>query len=130
VVTDSAEVACVYCGGGHLFEDCPGNPVSVNYVANYSKHNNPYSATYSPGWKNHPNFSWTAPQNQQKAPDVPPGFAAQGNSQLETVLKNFMQETQKFAVDSKNQILAQGVSIKNLVNQIRQIANALSSRTT
>ncbi|MCI44634.1 hypothetical protein A2U01_0065873, partial [Trifolium medium] len=28
VVTNSAEVACVYCGGGHLFEDCPGNPVS------------------------------------------------------------------------------------------------------
>ncbi|MCI17106.1 hypothetical protein A2U01_0038253, partial [Trifolium medium] len=45
---------------------------------------------------------------QQKAPVVPPGFAAQGNSQLETVLKNFMQETQKFDVDSKNQILAQG----------------------
>ncbi|MCI70760.1 hypothetical protein A2U01_0092023, partial [Trifolium medium] len=27
VVTNSAEVACVYCDGGHLFEDCPGNPV-------------------------------------------------------------------------------------------------------
>ncbi|MCI79197.1 hypothetical protein A2U01_0100468, partial [Trifolium medium] len=25
-------VTFVYCGGGHLFEDCPGNPVSVNYV--------------------------------------------------------------------------------------------------
>ncbi|MCI84733.1 hypothetical protein A2U01_0106011, partial [Trifolium medium] len=56
-----AEVACVYCGGGHLFADCPGNPISVNYVANYNKNNNPYSATYNPGWKNHPNFSWTAP---------------------------------------------------------------------
>ncbi|MCI66364.1 hypothetical protein A2U01_0087622, partial [Trifolium medium] len=40
-VIDSAEVACVYYGGGHLFADCPGNPVSVNYVANYSKNNNP-----------------------------------------------------------------------------------------
>ncbi|MCI33864.1 hypothetical protein A2U01_0055082, partial [Trifolium medium] len=26
VVTDATEVACVYCGGGHLFADCPGNP--------------------------------------------------------------------------------------------------------
>ncbi|MCI85996.1 hypothetical protein A2U01_0107275, partial [Trifolium medium] len=42
VVTDAAEVACVYCGGGHLFVNCPGNPVSVNYVANYSKNHNPY----------------------------------------------------------------------------------------
>ncbi|MCI61985.1 hypothetical protein A2U01_0083242, partial [Trifolium medium] len=39
-----------------------------------------------------------------------------------------MQETQKFAVDSKNRILAQGVSIKNLENQVGQIATALSSR--
>ncbi|PNY16242.1 hypothetical protein L195_g012957 [Trifolium pratense] len=57
VVTDSAEVARVYCGGGYLFEDCLGNPVSINYI------------------------------------------------------------------------LAQGVSIKNLENQIGQIATALSSRT-
>ncbi|MCI39763.1 hypothetical protein A2U01_0060995, partial [Trifolium medium] len=40
VVADSAEVACVYCGGTHLFDDCPGNPVSVNYVANFGKNNN------------------------------------------------------------------------------------------
>ncbi|MCI92780.1 hypothetical protein A2U01_0114077, partial [Trifolium medium] len=61
---------------------------------------------------------------------VPPGFAAQGNSQLETILKNFMQEAQKFAVESKNQILAQGVSIKNLENHVGQIATALSSRAS
>ncbi|MCI68856.1 hypothetical protein A2U01_0090117, partial [Trifolium medium] len=41
-----------------------------------------------------------------------------------------MHETQKFAVDSNNQILAQGVSIKNLENQIGQIATTLNSRTT
>ncbi|MCI09221.1 hypothetical protein A2U01_0030304, partial [Trifolium medium] len=96
VVTDDAEVAFVYCDDGHLFADCPGNPVSVNYVANYSKNNNPYSTTYNPGWKNHPNFSCTAPQNQHKAPAVPPGFAAQGNSQLEKILKNFMHEQEDY----------------------------------
>ncbi|MCI42364.1 hypothetical protein A2U01_0063601, partial [Trifolium medium] len=41
------EVACVYCGGGHLFADCHGNPISVNYVANYNKNNNPYNVTYN-----------------------------------------------------------------------------------
>ncbi|MCI41474.1 hypothetical protein A2U01_0062707, partial [Trifolium medium] len=39
-----------------------------------------------------------------------------------------MHETQKFTVESKNQILAQGVSIKNLENQVGQIATMLSSR--
>jgi hypothetical protein len=36
----------------------------------FLKQNNPYSNTYNPGWKNHPNFSWkdqkaTAPQHGQ-----------------------------------------------------------------
>jgi hypothetical protein len=27
--------------------------------------NNPYSNTYNPGWRNHPNFSWSSNQNVQ-----------------------------------------------------------------
>jgi hypothetical protein len=63
-----------------------------------------------------------------KPPVVPPGFAAQNNNQREAVLKSFLQKTKNFAVETKNQILAQGVSIKNLENQVGQIATALSSR--
>jgi hypothetical protein len=85
-------VACVYCGGAHLFEDCSANPVSANYVGNFIKNNNPYSNTYNPGWKDHPNFSWVNAQNQQKAHVVPPSFAAQNNSQPEAVLGSFKQE--------------------------------------
>jgi hypothetical protein len=62
VVSDSAEVACVYYGDAQLFEDCSTNPVCANYVGNFSI-NNPYSSTYNPGWKNHPNFSWVTAQN-------------------------------------------------------------------
>jgi hypothetical protein len=36
-VSDSAEVACVYCGGAHLYEECPANPVSANYVNNFTQ---------------------------------------------------------------------------------------------
>jgi hypothetical protein len=57
VVSDSAEVACVYCGGAHLYEECPANPVSANYVNNFNKNNNPYSKRYNPDWRSHPNFS-------------------------------------------------------------------------
>ncbi|XP_058753984.1 uncharacterized protein LOC131627167 [Vicia villosa] len=81
-----------------------------------------------PSQRNHPNFSWSNNQGQPKpqanqAPQVPPGFAApaQGNNQLENILKSFIQET-------KNRFLAQVVSIKNLENQVGKIATALSSR--
>ncbi|KAI5391391.1 hypothetical protein KIW84_076264 [Lathyrus oleraceus] len=74
-VTDTSEVACVYYGGAHLFEDCSSNPVSFNYVGN-----NKYNNTYSYGWPNHPNFSWSNNQNQPKpqasqTPQVPLGFS-------------------------------------------------------
>lgn len=40
---------CVYCSGWHLYDECPTNPVSVNYVGNFNRNNNPYSNTYNPG---------------------------------------------------------------------------------
>ncbi|KAI3698001.1 hypothetical protein L6452_31110 [Arctium lappa] len=51
----------------HAFECCPGNPASVNYVGNHSR-NSPFSPTYNPNWRNHPNFSWSGNQGLQ-----PPG---------------------------------------------------------
>ncbi|WCJ20794.1 hypothetical protein M5689_002999 [Euphorbia peplus] len=30
----------------------------VNYVQGQNRNNNPYSSTYNPGWRNHPNFGW------------------------------------------------------------------------
>lgn len=55
LVTDASEVACVYCGGAHLFEDCSANPVLVNYVGN-NKYTNPYSNTYKPWLAQPPKF--------------------------------------------------------------------------
>jgi hypothetical protein len=47
---------------------------------------------------------------------------------LESILKNFIQDTNIFANDTKTQILAQGASINNLENQVGQIATTLTSR--
>ena len=57
-VNQVAEVSCVYCGAGHLFDNFPGNPASINYVGSFNRQNqnNPYSNTYNPGWRQHPNF--------------------------------------------------------------------------
>lgn len=43
-----AQVSCVYYGEGHLFDNYPENPTSVNYVGNYNKQNNSYLKTYNP----------------------------------------------------------------------------------
>ncbi|XP_060960815.1 uncharacterized protein LOC133031347 [Cannabis sativa] len=55
-----AEISCVYCGDGHTFENYPSNPASFCYVGNqnFNRNNNPYSKSYNPAWKHHPNFSW------------------------------------------------------------------------
>ncbi|XP_038874978.1 putative uncharacterized protein DDB_G0279653 [Benincasa hispida] len=54
-----AAINCVQYGGGHAAEMCPSNPQSV-----FAIQNNPYSNTYNPGWRNHPNFDWGGNHNQ------------------------------------------------------------------
>lgn len=76
-------ISCVFYGGDHLFEECPNNLASVNYVGNFNGDNNPYSNTYNPGWRQHPNVSWsntqTAPggSNNSNKPSHSPGFSPQ-----------------------------------------------------
>ena len=67
-VNQVARVSCVYYGEGHLYDNCPKNSASVNYVGNFNKQNqsNPFSNTYNLGWRHHPNFK-RSNQNQHAA---------------------------------------------------------------
>ncbi|XP_078172833.1 uncharacterized protein LOC144566683 [Carex rostrata] len=65
-----SSLPCSICGGtDHLAINCgTSNEVSheeVNAInqGNFKPNNNPYSNTYNPGWRNHPNFAWR--QNDQ-----------------------------------------------------------------
>ncbi|KAH9679769.1 hypothetical protein KPL71_026264 [Citrus sinensis] len=88
-VKQVTELSCVYCGEEHDFDNCPGNPASVNYVGNFNRQpqNNPYSNTYNPGWKQHPIFSWSSQNrnaqvlNGQNRNTQPPGFHQQSQGQ-------------------------------------------------
>ena len=80
-----SDVSCVYCGEGHLFDNCPGNPASVDYMGSFNRQNqsNLYSNTYNPGRRQHLNFSWsyqnqtaTTPSGHNK-PAQPLGFYRQ-----------------------------------------------------
>ena len=84
-VNQVAEASCVYCGKGHLFNNCLENRSSINYIGNFNRQNqnNPYSNTYNPELRQHLNFSWNN-QNQhaaaisgQNRSAQPPGFHQQ-----------------------------------------------------
>ncbi|KAM1160901.1 hypothetical protein ACFX2B_000055 [Malus domestica] len=79
-------VVCGVCSiQGHVSEKCPqlienGGWERANAIGfqsqNQSRHD-PYSNTYNPGWRDHPNFKWREPQqpqNQGGFRQQPPGF--------------------------------------------------------
>ncbi|KAH9722903.1 hypothetical protein KPL70_006892 [Citrus sinensis] len=139
-VKQVTELSCVYCGEEHDFDNCPGNPALANYVGNFNRQpqNNPYSNTYNPGWKQYPNFSWS--NQNRNAPALnglsrntqPPGFHQQSQGQkhisqdpitsLEALIKEYI---------AKNEAIVQNqaVSLRNLENQMGQLATVMSSRT-
>ncbi|XP_015382977.2 uncharacterized protein LOC107175761 [Citrus sinensis] len=61
---------CELCGGNHTSVNCqvgspfaPSSTEQAHYVSNFQrKQNNPYSNTYNPSWRNHPNLSWNNTQ--------------------------------------------------------------------
>jgi hypothetical protein len=85
--------SCSICASPmHSVQNCPFAPVFFEYLMeqantfnDYRKQSTePYSETYNPGWRNHPNFSWK--QNQGVAPQnaknqYPPEFQAQQHNQ-------------------------------------------------
>jgi hypothetical protein len=73
--------SCVGCNEvGHVVEECPllqGQPsteVNAAFVRPFAGRTDPFSNTYNPGWKNHPNFSWRGqgPQEPTRAPHSQP----------------------------------------------------------
>ncbi|KAG9450684.1 hypothetical protein H6P81_010649 [Aristolochia fimbriata] len=152
---------CDMCGGGHPSQECQaGNVQAVNsfdqanYVSNFRRSNDPYNNTYNPGWRNHPNFSWSNNNNQQSSTQQPmaqtrspPGFQrpAQEPEQkpsLEDMFSKFLanQDKRDALTNSKFQaqeaslkiqeasLKNQEASIKNLEIQMGQLANAISGK--
>ncbi|XP_057418681.1 uncharacterized protein LOC130712882 [Lotus japonicus] len=108
--------------------------------------NNPYSNTYNPGWRNHPNFSWRdqdksgnsrqySNQRGYSQDQKPPSSQEQeiGKKSLEEIVGELAQATSKLQVstysfinESRNNFKNQEASIKNLENQVGQISKQLS----
>jgi len=89
LVNQASSIPCSRCGQtGHIMEDCAhisADLEQVNAAFNHSR-NDPYASTYNPGWRNHPNLSWSQqcqPPRQQPNPynqnNTSSGFSNNGD---------------------------------------------------
>ncbi|KAM1349386.1 hypothetical protein ACFX10_003529 [Malus domestica] len=141
---------CSVCSmQGHANDQCPqlienGGWESANAVGfgsqNQPRHD-PYSNTYNPGWRDHPNFKWRDPQQPQQQGGFrqqPPGFYTKpsvpnqtqlqsaptnsgmslDNDQIVKLLTTLTQEVQN--QNKERQI--QDKRVDNLEKQVGQIA--------
>ena len=152
------QVICSICASPtHHVSECPTvaqlPPLiqeQVQAAQGYSKPlNDPYSNSYNPGWRNHPNFSWK-PQQTQAQTQIPPVQNYQNRPQYQNYAYNKGQPSQSsqplhynqpsypppqqtnLADDKFNQlqqlILSQQQSITRLEAQIGQIAESSMRR--
>ncbi|CAL2228629.1 unnamed protein product [Prunus armeniaca] len=106
------EHVCAVCANpGHPMESCPSlygdgeEMAQAHYMQQQKPRNDPFSNTYNPGWRQHPNFGWKNNQNVQTAPVQQNQFVPQQNAPP-----------------------PHGQAIKSLENQVGQIATSLSQR--
>ncbi|KAL0315950.1 UNVERIFIED_CONTAM: hypothetical protein Sradi_5473200 [Sesamum radiatum] len=120
---------CGACGQmGHLSQDCKvGNQFFIHEDANFFHGGrstfNPHSSTYNPGWRSHPNLSWS--NNQQQGPQ---GYHQPQQQDPQEKKNNLDDMLSKFitAVDTRFQ--NQDASIRNLEVQIGQLVSIVSGR--
>ena len=89
---DNVAKVCGICSmNGHTSDICPqlvddsiehANSIGGNFNVNLQRKYDPYSQTYNPGWRDHPNFRYGNPNqpHQTRVPN-PPGFNVQSNNQ-------------------------------------------------
>ncbi|XP_062089289.1 uncharacterized protein LOC133795851 [Humulus lupulus] len=130
-------ISYVYCGEGHIFDNCPSNPAAVCYMGNQNR-NSPYSNSYNPSWRQHSNFSWsnqgTGPGNSSMPPrpNFPPGYPPQAPQQRpqQQAMQSSSPENmlKEYIVKNEAMIQSQAASLRNLETQVGQLANELRNR--
>ncbi|XP_019179609.1 PREDICTED: uncharacterized protein LOC109174831 [Ipomoea nil] len=90
---------------------------------NQRPRHDPYSNSYNPGWKNHPNLSWGNNQNnfQPTAPPQPK------KPSVEDALHNFIQVCSKQQEASEQRFQQVEASMRKLEVQVGQIAESMQS---
>ncbi|KAL4342153.1 hypothetical protein GQ457_08G025220 [Hibiscus cannabinus] len=141
-VREAKALSCIHCEGNRHATDCPVMHEQANYLGNYNRNsNNPYSNTYNPGWRQHPNFSWNnqggtnaSSSNRQQNTNAPPGFQtnmpwhseSKGNAPVSS--SNSMEATmQEFISTTKTMLQEHYTSIKHHENMLQTQGALLQS---
>ena len=139
---------CGICGiFGHganvcsaVFDSCADEEEQVNALEGFQPRvrNDPFSNTYNPGWRNHPNFSWKN-NNQQQQPQPQyqlyqrtNQFQGQSSNQnqprkpsLEDSLNAFIQVSEQNQVANNQRLDSLEASMKRMETQVGQLANQM-----
>ncbi|KAF7844718.1 hypothetical protein G2W53_001623 [Senna tora] len=94
----------------------------------------PYSSTYNPGWRDHPNFSYGVRppnfQNFQSRPQAPSSSqqpsSSRSDSSLEDIVKSLALNTQQFQMSTQQFQNETRSSIQTLESQMSKLATSMS----
>src|SRR3954464_10709298 len=113
-VQPTQTVSCEICNGPHQTVYYFATPQQIEEIK-FLKQNNPYSNTYNPGWKNHPNFAWK--DQQQQGPQ---------KAEWEVAIERLAGQCSQFQEETRNNHRNTTALIKNLEVQVGQIAQHLT----
>src|SRR3954468_9380079 len=113
-VQQAQPVNCEISNGPHQTVYCFATPKQIEEIK-FLRQNNPYSNTYNPGWKNHPNFAWKDQQQQGTE-----------KAEWEVAIERLVGQCSQFQEETRNNHRNTSASIKNLEVQVGQIAQHLT----
>ena len=132
---------CFVCKGiDHLAQECPvyGEMRGMyeeqcNTLGMYKKPYTPYSETYNPSWRNHPNFSWKNESQQSTQPPQPRAYTTP-QYHTPTTHRNSLEDTVQAFIEAQSKtnhrfesLIAQVVEEnKEMKSQFSKLTNVLS----
>ncbi|CAN6544766.1 unnamed protein product [Malus baccata var. baccata] len=140
----NAQEACIICSETtHDITQCPNKDSypelvqeHVNMVNNFIRpRSDPYSNTYNPGWKNHPNLSWGGnqqphqyQQSYQSTSETKKPSLEDQMSQLAQHMSALSNSTNNFVQSTQTSIQNLTASMGNLETQVGQLATMFNEK--
>ncbi|KAL6325997.1 hypothetical protein AAG906_038489 [Vitis piasezkii] len=138
IVNDGVTQACLICKFTEYgVQSCPTLPVQdmfteqANALGTYKQYssNSPYSNTYNPGWRNHPNLSWREqgfqPQGMPSRIFNKQHQTSSSNSSLEDMMRVYLKQDKRN--EYQNRINAQtSQELVDIRTTLSQLAISLS----
>ncbi|XP_070669033.1 uncharacterized protein [Malus domestica] len=123
----NAQEACIICSETtHDITQCPNKDSypelvqeHVNMVNNFIRpRNDPYSNTYNPGWKNHPNLSWGGNQQPRQYQQSYQSTSETKKPSLEDQMSQLAQHMSALSNSTNNFVQSTQTSIQNLTASV------------